>query len=160
MPVRQLVSSVTSETPVADDDDHCQERTAVTTPGVQPFTATDAIRRAAIVALTLGTASIHAALGGPLFILNAIGYVAGATAMIAPSAIAIRFRWLIRIGLASYAATTIVAWAFQGPFFTTAYIAKVIELTLIALLSIDFVRFDGNPINVIRRAKRGTLTIG
>ena len=119
----------------------------------------DAIRRAAIVALTLGTASIHAGLGGTLFTLNAVGYVVGATAMIAPLEIASRFRWLIRIGLAGYAATTILAWAVQGPFYPTAYVAKTIELTLIALLVIDFVRVDGNPVEAIRRAMGGRLTV-
>ena len=109
----------------------------------RPFSTIDAIRRAAIVALALGTASIHAGLGGTLFTLNAIGYVVGATAMIAPFAIAGRFRWIIRIGLAGYAATTITAWAVQGPFYSTAYLAKAIELTLIAMLVIDFVRFAG-----------------
>lgn len=125
-----------------------------------PFSGIDAIRRAAIVALALGTASIHAGLGGPLFTLNAIGYVVGATAMIAPLAIASRFRWIIRIGLAGYAATTIAAWAVQGPFYSTAYLAKAIELTLIALLVIDFTRFSGTPIAAIRRAMRGMLTAG
>ena len=132
--------------------------TTATTP--QPFSLIDAIRRAAIVALALGTASIHAGLGGPLFTLNAVGYVVGATAMIVPLAIASRFRWVIRIGLAGYAATTIAAWAVQGPFYSTAYVAKAIELTLIALLVIDFVHFDGSPPTVIRRAMRGILTAG
>jgi len=126
----------------------------------QPFSLADAIRRAAIVALALGTASIHAGLGGLLFTLNAVGYVVGATAMIAPLAIASRFRWVIRIGLAGYAATTIAAWAVQGPFYSTAYLAKAIELTLIALLVVDFVRFDGSPPAMIRRAMRGILTVG
>jgi hypothetical protein len=126
----------------------------------RPITAVDAILRAAIVALALGTANIHASLGGMLFTLNAVGYVVGATAMVAPLEIASRFRWVIRTALAGYAATTIAAWAVQGPFFTTAYIAKTIELSLIALLAIDFVRFDGNPIAMIRRAMRGMLPLG
>ncbi len=122
----------------------------MTTTTPQHFGSIDALRRAAIVALALGTASIHAGLGGALFTLNAIGYVAGATAMIASGELANRFRWLIRIGLALYAATTIVAWAVQGPFYSTAYVAKAIEVALIALLAIDFVRFDGNPVRKIR----------
>jgi hypothetical protein len=130
----------------------------MTTATPQHFSSIDVLRRAAIVALALGTASIHAGLGGALFTLNAIGYVAGATAMIAPGELANRFRWLIRIGLAGYAATTIAAWAVQGPFYSTAYVAKAIELTLIALLVIDFVRFDGNPTDGIRRGLRGGLT--
>ena len=119
--------------------------------------AADAILRAAIVALTLATGYIHATLGGPLFTLNAVGYVVGATAMVAPLAIAIRFRWIVRIGLAGYAALTITAWVIQGPFYSTAYVAKAIELALIVLLAIDFVRFDGNPLTLIRREARAGL---
>jgi hypothetical protein len=118
---------------------------------VRPFTATDAVIRVAIVALTLGTAYIHSTLGGLLFTLNALGYVVAAVAMVAPLAIASRFRWVIRVGLMGYAATTIIGWAIQGPFYSTAYIAKAIEVALIALLALDLVRFDGNPVHLVRR---------
>ena len=117
----------------------------------RPFNLIDAALRAAIVGLTLATASIHSNLGGALFTLNAFGYVVLATAMVAPLEIARRFRWIVRIALAGYAATTIVGWAIQGPFYSTAYVAKAIEIALIVLLAIDFVRFDGNPLIVIRR---------
>jgi hypothetical protein len=119
-----------------------------------PFSASDFVLRAAIVGLTLGTAYIHSTLGGMLFTLNAIGYVVLATAMVAPLAIASRFRWVVRIALAGYAASTIVGWAIQGPFYSTAYVAKAIELALIVVLAIDFVRFDGNPVALIRRELR------
>lgn len=120
----------------------------------RPFRAADAVLRIAIVALTLATGYIHATLGGPLFTLNAIGYVVAATAMVAPLSTASRFRWIVRIGLAGYAASTIIAWAIQGPFYSTAYLAKAIELALIVVLVIDFVRFDGNPVALIRREFR------
>lgn len=107
--------------------------------------------RAAIVALTLATGYIHFTLGGLLFTLNALGYLVAAIAMIAPLAIAVRFRWIVRVGLIGYAATAIVAWAVMGPYFTTAYVAKAIEIALIVLLAIDFVRHDGSPIAVVRR---------
>ena len=116
----------------------------------RPFTAVDAAIRVAIVGLVLGTAYIHSTLGGLLFTLNATGYVVVAAAMLAPIAIASRFRWFIRLGLMGYAATAIVAWAVQGPYYSTAYVAKAIEVTLIALLMVDFVRFDGNPIAKVR----------
>jgi plastocyanin len=119
-----------------------------------PFRATDAALRAAVVGLALSTAYIHLTLGGLLFTLNAIGYIVGAAAMIAPFAIARRFRWAVRIGLVGYATTTIAAWAIQGPFYTTAYLAKAIEVALIVLLAIDFVRFDGHPIALFRRELR------
>jgi len=122
-----------------------------------PFSASDFVLRAAIVGLTLGTAYIHSTLGGMLFTLNAIGYVVLTTAMVAPLAIASRFRWVVRIALAGYAASTIVGWAIQGPFYSTAYVAKAIELALIVVLAIDFVRFDGNPVALIRRELRTGL---
>ena len=122
-----------------------------------PFSASDFVLRAAIVGLTLGTAYIHSTLGGMLFTLNAIGYVVLATAMVAPLAIASRFRWVVRIALAGYAASTIVGWAIQGPFYSTAYVAKAIELAMIVVLAIDFVRFDGNPVALIRRELRTGL---
>jgi flagellar motor component MotA len=70
--------------------------------------------------------------------------------MVIPLSLAIRYRWVIRLGLMGYAATTIIGWAIQGPYFTTAYIAKAIEVTLIIVLAIDFARMDGNPVTVIK----------
>lgn len=111
----------------------------------------DVVIRAALVALTLATGYIHFTLGGLLFTLNALGYLVAAIAIVAPLAIAVRFRWIVRVGLIGYAATAIVAWAVMGPYFSTAYIAKAIEIALIVLLAIDFARHDGNPITVARR---------
>jgi hypothetical protein len=110
----------------------------------------DIALRMGIVGLTLGTAYIHSTLGGLLFTLNALGYLVAAVAMVIPLALAVRFRWVVRLGLIGYAATTIVGWAIQGPYFSTAYIAKAIEVALIVLLAIDFARMDGNPISVIK----------
>jgi hypothetical protein len=129
----------------------------------------DVAIRAAIVALTLSTAYIHSTLGGLLFTLNAVGYVVAAIAMVIPLAIAVRFRWIVRVGLIGYAATAIVAWAIMGPYFTTAYIAKAIEVALIVTLAVDFARHDGNPVSVVRRelaaftnlvARRGVVAAG
>jgi hypothetical protein len=110
----------------------------------------DVVIRIAIVGLTLGTAYIHSTLGGLLFTLNAAGYLVAAVAIVIPLALAVRFRWIVRIGLVGYAATAILAWAVQGPYYQTAYIAKAIEIGLIALLAIDFARMDGNPLNVVK----------
>jgi hypothetical protein len=112
--------------------------------------SSDVVVRAAIVALTVATGYIHLTLGGLLFTLNAVGYFVAAVAMIIPLALAVRFRWVVRIGLIGYAATAIVAWAIMGPYFSTAYIAKAIEIALIVMLAIDFARHDGNPIAVVR----------
>ena len=116
-----------------------------------PLRTSDVIVRAVIVGLALATGYIHSTLGGLLFTLNAVGYVVAAIAMIIPLALAVRFRWVVRVGLMGYAATAIIAWAIMGPYFTTAYIAKAIEVALIVLLAVDFARMDGNPMNVIKR---------
>lgn len=113
--------------------------------------ASDVVIRAAIVGLALATGYIHSTLGGLLFTLNAVGYAVAAVAVIAPIALAVRFRWAVRLGLIGYALTTILGWAIQGPFYQTAYIAKAIEVALIVLLAIDFARHDGSPISVVRR---------
>jgi hypothetical protein len=129
----------------------------------------DVAIRAAIVALALATGYIHYTLGGLLFTLNAAGYAVAAVAMIVPLALAVRFRWVIRLGLIGYAATAIVMWAIQGPYYSTAYIAKGIEVALIVLLAVDFARHDGNPLTVVRRelaaftalvSRRGTAAAG
>jgi hypothetical protein len=72
--------------------------------------------------------------------------------MVAPLAIAVRLRWLIRLGLIGYAATAIAAWYVMGPRYEVAYVAKAIEFALIALLALEVWAYDGNPIRRIRRA--------
>ncbi len=129
----------------------------------------DIVVRAAIVALALATGYIHSTLGGLLFTLNALGYAVAAIAIVVPLALAVRFRWVIRVGLMGYAATAIVMWAIQGPYYQTAYIAKAIEVALIVVLAVDFARHDGNPIALVRRelaafsslvTRRGTAAAG
>jgi hypothetical protein len=115
--------------------------------------------RAAIVALALATGYIHLTLGGLLFTLNAAGYVVAAAAMVVPIALAVRFRWVVRVGLMGYATTAIVAWAVQGPYSSTAYVAKAIEVALITLLAIDLVRADGNPVALVRRELAAGLAL-
>ena len=110
----------------------------------------DVLIRAAIVALVLATGYIHFTLGGLLFTLNAAGYAVAAVAMVIPLALAVRFRWIVRVGLIGYAATAIVAWAIMGPYYSTAYVAKAIEVALIVLVAVDFVRHDGSPFTVVR----------
>jgi hypothetical protein len=106
--------------------------------------------RFGIVALTLGTAYIHSTLGGLLFTLNATGYLVAAAAMVVPISLAIRFRWIVRLGLIGYALTAIGAWAIMGPYYSTAFLAKGIEIALIFLLVVDFLRADGNPVRVVK----------
>jgi hypothetical protein len=50
-----------------------------------------------------------------------------------------------------YAMATIAGWAIQGPYYSTAFIAKGIEVALIFVLAVDFLRADGNPVSVVKR---------
>jgi len=109
----------------------------------------------AIVDLTLITAYIHLTLGGTLFTLNALGYAALATALVAsaiPQPFVRRFAWLPRVGLAGYTAITIVAYLVMGPYFTLGWVAKGIEVAIIALLAADLVRLYGSPAGLVRAA--------
>lgn len=115
--------------------------------------------RFGIVALTAATAYIHATLGGLLFTLNATGYAVAAVAMVVPIALAIRFRWVVRLGLAGYALATIAGWAIQGPYYSTAFLAKGIEVALILVLAVDFLRADGNPVAKVRREVAAGLAL-
>ena len=121
-------------------------------PTLRPTSPAGLLLRAAIVALTIATGLIHATLGGLLFELNAAGYLVAALAMVAPIGLAMRYRWLIRLGLIGYAATAIVAWYLMGPRYDVAYVAKAIEVVLIALLLVEARAYDGNPLPRIRRA--------
>ncbi|HET7181975.1 MAG TPA: hypothetical protein VFI15_07055 [Candidatus Limnocylindrales bacterium] len=107
--------------------------------------------RIAIVALTVATGWIHLTLGGLLFTLNGAGYLVAAVAMVAPFALVMRLRWLIRLGLVGYALAAIVGWYLTGPRYDVAYIAKAIEIGLIALLLLEIRSYDGNPLRRVRR---------
>ena len=110
---------------------------------------------AAIVSLTLATAYIHLSLGGLLFTLNAIGYAVLAVAVAAgavPHRLLSRFSWLPRVGLAGFTAVTIAGYLIIGPYFSLGWIAKAVELGILALLAVDMVRVYGSPAGLVRAA--------
>ena len=130
--------------------------TASLRPRTSASRAFGAVLTAGIVGLSLTTGYIHAGLGGLLFTLNAIGYAGLAAIYVvgsaAPHPLIARFSWLPRVALAGYAALTIGLWAIQGPYFQLAYIAKGVELGLIALITIDVIRVYGSPLAMARAA--------
>ena len=122
----------------------------------QPATRPMALITVAIVVLTFTTAYIHLTLGGLLFTLNAAGYAALAVALIVvtalPHPLIQRFDWAPRIGLAGYAALTIGAYLVVGPYFTLGWVAKAIEVAIIALLVADLRHAYGTPAELARAA--------
>ena len=118
--------------------------------------AAGAVLTAAIVGLTLATAYIHSTLGGLLFTLNALGYLGLAALIVigasAPVAIVERFSWFPRLALIGYTAMTIAGYLVMGPYFGLGWIAKGIEVALIALLVVDILRVYGSPFGLVRTA--------
>ena len=118
--------------------------------------AAGAALTAAIVGLTLATAYIHSTLGGLLFTLNALGYLGLAGLIVigaaAPVAIVERFSWFPRLALIGYTALTIAGYLVMGPYFSLGFIAKGIEIALVALLVVDVIRVYGHPLGLVRAA--------
>ena len=112
-----------------------------------------AVLRTIVVLLTLGTAAIHASLGGMLFMANAAGYVVLALAMVVPGPAA-RWRWLIRLALIAFTAATIGGWVAFGARFGLAYVDKALEIALIGALLLEQWQSDGGPRGVYRRIRR------
>jgi len=111
------------------------------------------VLRTIVVLLTLATATIHASLGGMMFMANAVGYSVLAVAMIVPGPLA-RYRWLVRLALIGFAAVTIAGWVAFGARFDLAYLDKGIEVALIGVLLVEQWRSDGGPIGIYRLVRR------
>jgi hypothetical protein len=109
-----------------------------------------------IVGLALATGYIHLGLGGLLFTLNGLGYIGLAALIVigaaAPMPIVKRFSWFPRVALAGYTAMTIAGYLVMGPYFTLGFIAKGIEVALLAALAVDVVRVHGSPMGLVRAA--------
>ena len=95
--------------------------------------------RIGIAALTVATALIHLQLNfpDPVFILNGLGYLTLLAALFLPIPQISRYRNVVRLVLAGYAALTILLWILVGARTPIGYIDKVIELALITLLLLD-----------------------
>lgn len=100
----------------------------------------DTVLLVVIVGLTLATGYIHFWVGGIMLTLNAIGYATLAVAVVGAAVMFRRFLPLVLIALAGYAAVTIVGWLIMGPYFDVAYLAKGIEIVLIATIGITLFR--------------------
>lgn len=110
-----------------------------------------------ILALTLATAYTHLTLGGTLFLLNGIGYLAlGATYLLGaalPMPAVRRLSWLPRAGLAAFASVTIVAYLVMGPYFTLGWVTKGIEVAIVLLVVADLL-ISTEPGHAARRPPR------
>lgn len=94
-----------------------------------------------ILELTVATAIIHLTLGGTLFLLNAVGYLALGLAYlivaVMPTPAVRRFGWVPRAGLVAYTSVTILAYLVSGPFFTLGWATKGIEVAIVLLVIAD-----------------------
>jgi hypothetical protein len=110
-----------------------------------------------ILELTLATAYIHLTLGGTLFLLNGLGYLALGTAYLAAALLPMpairRLGWLPRAGLAAFASVTIVAYLVTGPYFTLGWLTKGIEVAIVLLLVADLL-MDADAGHAARRPPR------
>jgi hypothetical protein len=103
--------------------------------------------RTLILVLVVATAAIHASRAlvapeiGPLFALNALGYLGLAALLYAPSPALERRRGTVRWVLIAYAVTTIVlffVWgAMSGDWPLIGFVDKAIEVALVVLLLRD-----------------------
>jgi hypothetical protein len=95
--------------------------------------------RLGILALALATALIHIVLAIPsnlmMFYLNGLGYIALAAALFVPQLQP--YGRLVRYALLAFTAVTVVGWAIFGERSAVAYVDKLIELALIALLVLE-----------------------
>jgi hypothetical protein len=91
---------------------------------------------AIVTILTLSTAYIHYWVGGTLLLLNAVGYATLVVVLIATTLFFRRALPLVLSAIAGYAAVTILGWLIMGPYFDVAYLAKGIEIVLIATISV------------------------
>jgi hypothetical protein len=103
-----------------------------------------------IVITTLVTALIHfyiaSMLGGYLFILNGLGYLALMVALllpqpligrVLPANLARSFRPFVRYAFIGYTLLTILLWVVMGSRNALAYVDKLAEVVLVGLLWMD-----------------------
>jgi hypothetical protein len=102
-----------------------------------------------VIILTLTTALVHLALSfqfpegpDPVFLLNAIGYLALLVAIYAPPPSLAPFRSTLCWVLIGYTLLTIALWLFFGANSLVAYFVKVVEVGLILLLWTETRRFS------------------
>jgi hypothetical protein len=75
-----------------------------------------------------------------MLLLNALGYVTLAAAVVGSALFLRRFLPLVLMALAAYATVTILGWMVMGPYFDVAYLAKGIEIVLIVTIIITLRR--------------------
>jgi hypothetical protein len=106
-----------------------------------------------IVLLTLVTAFVHIwinlDMGGFIFILNGLGYLALLVALFIPQSLvdrflpanlASRYRKVVRTVFIAYTLLTILLWVAMGTRSTLAYVDKAAEILLVILLWLDRAR--------------------
>lgn len=102
---------------------------------ISPLVAT-----AVISGFTLAAAYIHWYVGGILLLLNAAGAVGLLAVLLVTGFVGRQVRPLALTALAAYTVGSIGGWLVMGPYFDLAYLAKGIELLLIAVIALELLR--------------------
>lgn len=96
------------------------------------------IMQIGIILLTLATAIIHFALAFDwLFYANGLGYLGLLALLYLPIPALAPYRGIIRWLLIAFTAVTVIAWISFGIRSPIAYLTKVIEVALVALLFLE-----------------------
>ena len=96
----------------------------------------------AIVHLYLAIFQMHNDL---LFILNGLGYLGLAGLLYLPLPMLASYRGIVRWVFIVFSAVTVMAWVLIGSRDLLAYVTKVVEVALIALLYLEGQSTDGQP---------------
>lgn len=138
------------------EPNHAAEGVSTVSKAASHHPTEKALLTAVAVTLALTTAYIHFSLGGTLFVLNAAGYLGLALLLVigvtVPHPIVARFAWVPGLGLAGYAAVTIVSYLIIGPYFALGWIAKGVEVALIGVVAAQLIHVYGSATDVGRAA--------
>ena len=93
----------------------------------------------ALATLSATTSAIHYQIGGlsslmgMMFWANAVGFAGLAAALVAPIAIARRYRFLVQIAMVGFAAATAGGWLLFGARYDMGYLSFAIEVAMVGL---------------------------
>jgi len=114
----------------------------------------DVATRVGIAGLAVTNGYIHSQLGGLMFTMNAVGWVVLAAALLAPVWPAPQLRFLTRLGVAGFAATTAIGWLLFGARYDMGYVSFGLDVVIAVVALADSLFVDGSPIAIAKKVVR------